>query len=163
MLLNGKSWILVQHPKLVKGPEQVTVEWLYRQIEMLNDGKWLIEGLGGLQPITKIKQRNIHRTGLVSIMTKHSELINLHPTSQFVSFKTEGPVSLEEAVNNKSLIIRRRCSEDVSLNVDLWEIDQVIGSVTEFYENHLFYRITGPEYIFVNSCLMENKSHNEEI
>jgi len=157
MLLNGKLYVLVQHPKMVKEPEQVTVEWLYRQMDLMDDGKWLIEGLGGLQPITKIKKKNIHRTKLVSVLTKHSELIDFHPESQFVCYKTEEPINLKEAIQNKSLIIRRRCSEDVSVNVELWEIDQVLGSESEFYENHLFYKIGGPEYIFVNSCLMVNK------
>ena len=163
MLLNGKSWILVQHPKLVKEPEQVTVEWLYRQIEKMNDGKWLVEGFGGLQPLIEMTQTNVYGIELVSILTKHSQLIHTHPDNKIMCFKTESAISLDDAVSNNAVIIRRRCTEGISLYVDLWEIDQVIDSTREFFTNHLFYQITGPDMLFVDSCLMENKSYNEEI
>jgi len=157
MRFNGNSFVLVQHPKLVREPEQVTIAWLYRQMDMLNDGKWLIEGLGGLQPVNAVSKHNVSKTKLISVITKHSQLINTHPDNQFVGWVTETPINVVDAAEQYSLIIRRRCSEDYSVHGDLWARDQAVRMSEEFFENHLLYSIDGPGHVFVDSCLMVNK------
>lgn len=158
MWLNENSWVLVYHPKLVKEAEQVRVGWLFNQLEHHNDGKWLVEGLGGLQPLVSMDIKNISRKKIVSIGVKHCDhLIDLHQDSKFMSFETESPISLAEAVKNHAYIIRRKCAEDVTLHTELWELDQVVGSVSKFFENRIYYRIKGPAHLFVNTYLMDNK------
>ena len=104
MLFNGKSFVLVQHPKLVREPEQVTIAWLYRQMDMLNDGKWLIEGVGGLQPVNTVSKHNVSKTKLISVITKHSQLINTHPDNQFVAWVTETSMLLMLLSNIRLLL-----------------------------------------------------------
>lgn len=155
LLLNGSYNVLVQHPKKMRIPQQVTISWLYSQLKY-NDGKWLIEGLGGLQPLADVSKITKHNVNTVSLQLKHSELLHSFPYNKIVGYETESGIDIIQAAKNKSLIVRRKCSEDITLYVDLWEMDKIVQWERAFFKTHVFYRITGAEYIFVNSCLMEN-------
>ena len=157
MLLNGNSYILVQHPRYMKEPTQVKVEWFFREYDKYPDGKWLVESLGGLVRFDGVREVVEHKLDLISIQTCHAELVDWHPDSRIVSYMKEAALPVSVIAETKGLVVRRRCVDDYALHAEMWESNRVIGSSKRHAGTQKFYKIDGPDCLFVDSHLVANQ------
>ena len=157
MLLNGNSYILVQHPRYMKEATQVKVKWFFQQYDKYPDDKWLIESLGGLVRFNGIHEVVDGKLDVFSIQTCHAELVDWHPYTRIVSYMKEAPLPISKIAETKGLVVRRRCVEDYALHAEMWESNRVIGASKRYVDTQKFYKIDGPDYLFVDSHLVANR------